>query len=53
MGSVESDLSSHLSQIADQLYAMIVQSLLAVGESEKIEEQSLSGHIWLLGISRD
>ena len=48
VGSVESDLPSHLSQIADQLYAMIAQSLLAVGESEKIEEQALAGTFGLL-----
>ena len=46
--SEKSDLSSQLSQVADQLYAMIAQSLLAVGESERIEEQALASTFGLL-----
>ncbi len=48
IGSEKSDLSSQLSQVADQLYAMIAQSLLAVGESERIEEQALASTFGLL-----
>ena len=46
--SEKSDLSSQLSQVADQLYAMIAQSFLAVGESERIEEQALASTFGLL-----
>tara|TARA_B100001250_G_scaffold414271_1_gene451646 strand:+ start:6700 stop:7980 length:1281 start_codon:yes stop_codon:yes gene_type:complete len=44
----KSDLPSQLSQVADQLYAMIAQSFLAVGESERIEEQALASTFGLL-----
>ena len=47
-GPEKSDLSSQLSQVADQLYAMIAQSLLAVGESQRIEEQALASTFGLL-----
>ncbi|MDP6702548.1 MAG: hypothetical protein QGH25_23040, partial [Candidatus Latescibacteria bacterium] len=36
------DLLSPIDELADQLYAMIAQSLLAVGEDKRVEERSLS-----------
>ena len=36
------DLASAMGELADQLYAMIAQSLLAAGEDEGVEERALS-----------
>ena len=40
-GHQKQDLDQSISEIADQLYAMIAQSLLAAGEDEGVEEKAL------------
>jgi hypothetical protein len=42
------DLSASIGQVADQLYAMVAQSLLAAGEDEGVEEQALASSFALL-----
>ena len=42
------DLGSAMGELADQLYAMIAQSLLAAGEDERVEERALSTSFALL-----
>jgi serine acetyltransferase len=42
------DLNASMGQVADQLYAMVAQSLLAAGEDEGVEEQALASSFALL-----
>ncbi|MEE2627411.1 MAG: hypothetical protein VX670_02880 [Candidatus Latescibacterota bacterium] len=47
-GHERSSFSEEIGQVADQLYAMVAQSLLAAGESEGVEELALGASFSLL-----
>ncbi len=47
-GHERGDFADELGQVADQLYAMVAQSLLAAGESEGVEEQALAASFSML-----
>jgi len=47
-GHERGSFSEEIGQVADQLYAMIAQSLLAAGESEDVEELALGASFSLL-----
>ena len=47
-GHERGDFSEEIGQVADQLYAMVAQSLLAAGETEGVEELALAASFSLL-----
>ena len=48
-GHERGDFADEIGQVADQLYAMVAQSLLAAGESEGVEEQALAASFSKIG----
>ena len=47
-GHERGDFPEEIGQVADQLYAMVAQSLLAAGETERVEELALAASFSLL-----